>query len=580
MIGHFKYRILFFTILSVSFFMIAQSRETMNQGKKMDRVMDILRANPLVPQTLYAGVNLVDGKCGFKLNCAVKEYWNTFSLTQQMELRKLMTTSFEKTRIIGHFEINYDTSDSSANTPALLDSNGERVAGTAEDYVDSVGKYFNYAWTIEIDSLGFLPPPFQTGHSHYVINIQEFGTSAYGWTQFADQISGATPSLWATYIEIDNDYLGFYSEGIAGLRVTSAHEFNHSIQIGRYGYWGIEGNFYLEMTSTWLEDYVHNDVNDYYQYIKSPGGFPRGQFESPDISFVSANGLIEYSRAIWGKYIEKRFSPQTMRETWERIRFVQPLAAINQVLVADSSSLQDAFLEWTLWNYYTGRRADTIAYYSEGMNYPLVREKDTTYYVSPSGYFTDSLQALSSVYHPINLNQTHRFFTVISNINAQAAIFSEWQPVTYLIQDATDATYKWLDSLVYVKLSVSDAANWKSQESVPAIEPLPVRESARSEVSVYPNPLKYTTTQLLCDDCLHFVLPKAVSSTALLLIYSSDFRLIFNGDVSIDVNLNGEQEMTWHSMTNAGDKIASGIYIYSISVDNKEYHGKFAVVQR
>jgi len=41
-------------------------------------------------------------------------------------------------------------------------------------------------------------------------------------------------SRWTSYIEIDNDFIGFYTIGINAARVTAAHEFHHAIQMGNY----------------------------------------------------------------------------------------------------------------------------------------------------------------------------------------------------------------------------------------------------------------------------------------------------------------------------------------------------------
>ncbi|MFI5253400.1 MAG: MXAN_6640 family putative metalloprotease [Bacteroidota bacterium] len=562
---------------------ITLSGEQLSHSQKIKQVADIVRSNPAISGAAISGINIVDGKCGLKLMMVLREYWNSFTPQQQNAIRQFLSVTFEETRTIGHFEINYDTSSSNPNTPGLLSPNGTRIPNTAEQYVDSVGKYFNYAWTIEVDSLGFLAPPFQAGHSAYVVNIVEEGGSYYGLTQFVDQIAAGPPALWTTYIEIDNDYAEFYSVGMAGLRVTSAHEFNHSIQMGRYGYWGPSAVYFHEITSTWLEDYVHDDVDDYYAYLESPGGSPRGQFLTPEISFVAADGLIEYSRAVWGKYIQKRFSPKTMREIWEFIHTSQILPSINQALVNHGSSLQQGFLEWTVWNYHTGRRADSVLYYNEGKNYPLIHERDTTIYHSPTGFFTDSLQSLASVYHPILLDSSRKFYTVISEINSQALNFFALQNVRYLMQDAVDTTYKWIDSLVYAKIDVSDPMNWKSQESLPTVEPPPVQPPVvtQTDVLVYPNPLVYPNSQSTCDDCLKFILPGTIISTeGRLTVYATDYHKICDNTLPITLNLNGKWEITWNAKNANGLKASSGLYIYSISVDAREYHGKLAIVKK
>jgi len=82
-----------------------------------------------------------------------------------------------------------------------------------------------------------------------------------------DLISGTQiPERWTSDIDIDNDFIGskYNAKGIQALRVTAAHEFHHAIQYG-YGWWG--ERYPYELTSTWMEDVVYTDVNDYYQYL-------------------------------------------------------------------------------------------------------------------------------------------------------------------------------------------------------------------------------------------------------------------------------------------------------------------------
>jgi hypothetical protein len=340
-----------------------------------------------------------------------------------------------------------------------------------------------------------------------------------------------------------------------------------------------------------------------------------------------------------------------MRESWQYIRSYPVLTALNQTFLAHGSSFQKAFLEWAFWNYYTSLRADTVQYYSEGKNYPFVEQRDTTYYFSPIGNFIDSVQALGSAYHPLLVKRKNRLFTVVSNVNTGAARFDLYQQFNFLMNDSTDGTYTYLDSMVYIKISAPDPQNWKSQESVPSISPtlyfitakahgsgsitpsgvvevdsatnqsftiLPARSyrvdsivvdgvnhsasltyefrtvvadhsidvyfssnhSHRTDVLVFPNPLIYPNPQSICNDCMQFVLPDSTSSVANLFIFSSDYRKVFDGELPVTVDMDGEPTISWNSRVSDGDMIASGIYIFSIKVDTREYHGKFAVVRR
>ena len=96
----------------------------------------------------------------------------------------------------------------------------------------------------------------------------------YGFTY--PERAGRTSS---SYLEIDNDYANpIYQQtkGLDALRVTIAHEFHHAIQFGYYQ--GSDSIWWQESTSTWMEEVVYPDVDDYLQYLPSfLGSSPRAQ---------------------------------------------------------------------------------------------------------------------------------------------------------------------------------------------------------------------------------------------------------------------------------------------------------------
>ena len=71
---------------------------------------------------------------------------------------------------------------------------------------------------------------------------------------------------------MDNDYQeGYYFvNDLDALRVTAAHEFNHAIQLSYGVHWDDQNPidlYFIEMTSTWVEDVVYNDINRYLEYL-------------------------------------------------------------------------------------------------------------------------------------------------------------------------------------------------------------------------------------------------------------------------------------------------------------------------
>ncbi|MCC6398202.1 MAG: hypothetical protein IT282_14410, partial [Bacteroidetes bacterium] len=238
-------------------------------------------------------------------------------------VREILARPTMQTNIVqGQFRVHFDTTGT--HTPALLDASGNRLPGTARAYVDSVFASLSFVLPIETQTLGYgLLPADGTlgGGPEYDIFILELGTM-YGYTTpDAFPAEGGTST---TFIAIDNDFVFVrpsVNRGLPGMRVTVAHELHHALQIGNYGYW-TNHIFFYEITSTWMEDVIYPEVDDYLNYL----GSAAGHFRNPDKSFAS-NELIMYSRSVWGHYVSKRFGRDAMRACWNAIRLAPPLEA-------------------------------------------------------------------------------------------------------------------------------------------------------------------------------------------------------------------------------------------------------------
>ncbi len=534
-----------------------------SQTPDRDRLAQVARILQSIDETRSLQAFPGDGKtikCGLPVSLAVLDHWKEFTESERRQLASLLSPPItQKSRLIGHFRIFYDTTGYHA--PTLLDAGGTPILNTVENYVDSVGQYFNDAWAFEIDTLGYDPPPFLPGETHYDVYIQEFGIRLYGETQPVNQTNSANPPMWDSYIQIDNDYRGFYSEGIAGLKVTSAHEFHHAIQIGRYGYWSSDV-FFLEITSTWMEDVVHAEVNDYYQYLSNSPG-QTSQFSYPWLRFNLADGSIEYSRAIWGKFIEKRFSREIMHQAWNYIRQTPALSALDRALNDAGSSFRQAFLEWAVWNENTGPGSDTVAFYSEGRHYPEMRMKPLVQFMSGRRTILDTIQMLSSVYHPIEVNGA-QMVTLVSNLNMSAS--GQAQTFAYVIADNGDESYRRLSNGLYTRLDVNDPANWMVQESVPEVV---------ADVVVFPDPYILSGSAVV-----NFHLPLVSSTAATLTILSSSMDRVFSSSVPVVEAKPSEPFVRWDGHDENGNAASTGVYFFYITIDDRQYVGKFALIRK
>jgi hypothetical protein len=478
----------------------------------------------------------------------------------------------QKSIVAGNFRIHYDTLG--LNEPALLDAFRQRIPRTANEYADSVGAILRYVALFEIGSLGYpAPPPDGTegGGPEYDVYILELG-SLYGYTTPEISLNNKPDgAMYTTFISIDNDF-SFVApdsnKGLPALRVTLAHEFHHAIQIGEYGYWTSDV-YYYEMTSTWMEDMVFPNVNDYMEYLKSGSS----QFRSPGTPFTVSNQSVEYSRAVWCHFIAKYFGRDAVKRSWEEIRGARPLQAIDNALQSApyGSSFRNAFVEWTLWNYYTGNRNDTVHYYPEGDRYPLIAQTPVEF-TPPSRDVDGSLGPMAARYYQVMAGRD-TLTLALSNINFGAAVSNSGASFPYIYHlnvSQVDQSYQPTATLIFYKLDAPDQTNWYTWDIFRGT-PGP---SMLATGAPFPNPL---TT----DGRASIFIPVLGSGPirATVSIFSSSMDLVYTSTATSSLRL-GKQVFVWNGMTSTSEAAQSGIYFYVVEAGNQTNKGKFALIRK
>lgn len=274
----------------------------------------------------------------------------------------------------GHFRIWYVTS--TGDSPAPVYTHGD----TIPNWIHLCAQVFDHVWEVEVDSLGYRQPPADGpwygdedygGNSRYDVYVEDLDNHrVYGYTQSEFVVPEGHPRATTSYLVVDNDYSSsiYPTPGDGGLMVTAAHEFFHAVQ---FAYDTQEERFYMEISSTWMEDVVFDAVNDYYYYL-APAGYST-IFSSPELSLATFDGIHEYSSCVWAHYLAKRFGRQILREIWEGCVQKTALDAMEEALNRRGMTLASAHNEFAIWNYFTGSRADTSLFYPEGDRYPLVK---------------------------------------------------------------------------------------------------------------------------------------------------------------------------------------------------------------
>lgn len=278
----------------------------------------------------------------------------------------------------GYFKIHFtDEGDSAVYQPSV-DNNGNGVP----DFVDNCADILDHVWAKEVDTMGYTPPPSDDwyvindwnngGDGKYDVYLVNLGTSYLGAT-YPETTQTAGGWEWTSFLVLDNNYTGYppYHEQYEWLKVTAAHEFFHTIHLGYDAFEGEEAGgtlkpYWMEMTATWMEDQVFDEINDYIYYLPY-------FFNYPWLSLRNFDGLHPYGACIWPIFLGERFQNiDIIREIWtvcKQDKGDNVLSATDQIL-GDlyNSSLSDAFQEFSVWNYFTGDRANPTFYgfYSEG----------------------------------------------------------------------------------------------------------------------------------------------------------------------------------------------------------------------
>ncbi|MCY3870756.1 MAG: dockerin type I domain-containing protein [Gemmatimonadetes bacterium] len=264
----------------------------------------------------------------------------------------------------GHFKIHYDTVGIHAVAPTDTDANG------VPDYVDEAARVFEDVWDLEINQLGYNPPPSDGDgvYDVYIKNLAFLRAYGYAWPIVPRELT--TPS----YIEIDNNYAEniYESRGLDGLRVTAAHEFFHAIQFGYYA--DFAAAWWQEATATWMEDVAYPEVNDFYQYMSCPSYYSCF-YDDPEASLDKDSGSRHpFGASIFAHHVEQVYGADVIKGVWELLK-KRDSSKYSLSLIDDGMPLGEfaqVMPRFAAWNYLTDERARP-GYYVEARDLPSIK---------------------------------------------------------------------------------------------------------------------------------------------------------------------------------------------------------------
>ena len=500
--------------------------------------------------------------------------------TQRLKLVQRRSTQHSLLTPSGHFRVHYDTEGSDAVDPTDDDANG------IPDYIDLAATVLDSTWELEVEQLGYNPPPSDNGlgggeeYDVYVIDLGHggcgFSTPIYGCAY-----RGSSNAVTHSHLEIDNNFTDpsyVQTRGLDALRVTIAHEFHHAIQFGYYA--DREGSWWQESTSTWIEEVAYPHIDDYLQYLPHFLSIPHRALNS------NANTSHTYGSAIFSHFLDQHYGRDLNRLIWEELKERQSvnLDHFDRVIRrVEPGGLGVAVGEFAVWNYFTGRR-HRRGFYAEGDKYPLVPTHDLA--VAAKAVVRDSslLDATGSNYLRLapQLRPGGVTLAFESSRGAWRRHLLLIAPDSIAVRPVAEPTVRVIDWDQYeeIVLVISSAEDhgvaYPYQVSV---EFDPDLTDARAALATlfepsYPNPFRLGQHQQT-----HLVFDLAAPSTQTRLsIFSTNGDLVWWKDLGPRAARENHM-VPWDGRNAAGKFVASGIYHLFLEADGQTALHRLAIVR-
>ncbi len=339
------------------------------------------------------------------------------------------------------------------DAPNLTDSNHNGIP----NYVESARDVMNTVWNTEISTLGYQKPlkDGNSGSHHggnpnqkidiYLQDVGRFGIYGYCTTDDPRYSKQSNVSAYCVY---DDDFskkqFGGGATGVAALKVTAAHEFNHAIQ---FSYDVRDDRWFLEATATNMEASVYPGIHDNYQYFPS-SPISRSNPWRP-IDLFQPNGSNQYGVWIFFRFLCEIYTPHpivgqpdcsVVKKFWEGAA-VDPgtktggtysTKAITDELTADGKNFAELFRQFGAAN------ADPAAFYKDGALYPKAGSTGSNYAliaIPPDGDLDIGMFHMSNDYVRVKPNTGASSLTI--DINFPGSPFTP--RATVLVYDDTGA---------------------------------------------------------------------------------------------------------------------------------------------
>lgn len=473
-----------------------------------------------------------------------------------------------------HFYIHYSISGYDA--VENIDNNQNGIP----DYIDSVAYYYDFVYNYQINILGLRPPNSDAhlgGNSLYDIYVCELGkgnNAYYGltYTEFSPDIT--------SYIVIDNNYSptdsSFNSKGkfeqtyntfgIEAMKVTAAHEFNHSVQLS-YPTYSYNIQFIAEMSSTLLEYWVFPEVKDYKYYID------KFISELPKYSLLSSDPTHGY---LWVSLFIKIFETYNdysfLKNIWENAnKYENNYKILNETLKETfNTNLDKELFDMTEWLYHTGNKSNIAPNYKDVNILEPMKFAYSGDYSIPSLMYYNNIFPYSfypiRVYFPFSLDKDKDTLDfIILNNNKDYLINNEleYDKFSFNIFESLNQNcdrkvlnneycLKFEDEEnLKIKIFENTGSQIKTNESV-----FPIPYTGETDFIAFPIPTNYL------NDKIH------------LSIYNIDNNCLYSNIINIGL-IENYRVAIWFAIP---EDFRNGIYLYKLSnIDQIISTGKFSI---
>jgi hypothetical protein len=562
--------------------------------------------------------------CATPIFLEVKANWDRLSAKAKGSLKAYVERpsysypEFVYNTLGGHFKVHYTREgDNAVYNPDLdYNSNGH------PDWIDTVGMVLDHVWEAEVSGLEYYPPPSDGDYPDtmdnggdgkydvYILNI-----AFLGYTQGERfSTSGPYQNSATSYIVLDNDYPDPRHTRLQWLEVTAAHEFFHAIQMG---YDGLEYEsdtenvkpYWMEMSAVWMEDMVYDQVNDYVLYLPEFFNYPWLSLKT----YRSLSDLHAYGSCVWALYLQERFSDTTIiKEIWQRCGEVpgpnvlnpDGQSAIDKTLEGRGLTFEEAFREFTVWNYFTGNRARTQTYYSEGDLFPQVKVDTMFHY-----HTVYPVNTISGPFNPQNLGSDYVVFVPDPNLT-QGGMRLEFTSLSgeYKVTALGHKSYPFPPYEITVT-GLGKIYNWQHYSEIVMVPAVVTRSPdgvyqyeyiAEYDSSLYGDETLPEEDKILQNFPNPFVIEDGSDRTFFPFILSSPSRvqidiftlsgeriktIIPRYDTNLgraeylDQALLRELDMFWDGKNEDGEYVSAGVYVYSFRTERTTEVKKIAVIR-